>query len=51
MTWAAARPESIDISGIESDTANHVNSSRWRPLNQALNGEPVRIMPGHTVVT
>ena len=24
----------------------HANSSRWRPLNQALNGDPVRINPG-----
>ena len=41
----------IDNTGIESETANQVNSSRWRPLNQALNGDPVRIMPGQTVVT
>ena len=31
--------------------ANQANSSRCRPLNQALNGEPVRISPGVTVVT
>src|SRR4051812_49857167 len=47
----AARAESIVSTGSESDTVNHANSSRWRPLNQALNGEPVRISPGHTVVT
>ena len=39
------------INGSESDTVNHANSSRWLPLNQALNGEPVRISPGATVVT
>src|SRR5437762_11635177 len=50
ITCAAARAEWIDMPGIESEIVNHVNSSRWRPLNHALNGDPVRIMPGQTVV-
>ena len=47
----AARSASIESAGIESRSVNQVNSSRCRPLNQALNGEPVRIRPGETVVT
>src|SRR5262245_35086391 len=51
MICEAARRASMDASGIESEMTNHVNSSRYRPLNHALKGEPVRIIPGQTVVT
>jgi hypothetical protein len=47
----AARSALIVSTGIEFATVNHVNSSRNRPLNQALKGEPVHIRLGHTVVT
>jgi hypothetical protein len=44
-------PAAGEISGSESAIANQANSSRCCPLNHALNGEPVRIRPGQTVVT
>ena len=46
----AARVPSMLITGIDPAMANQVNSSRCRPLNQALKGDPVHIRPGHTVV-
>ena len=51
MTWPAALRASIVAIGMESAMTNQANSARWLPLNQALNGEPVRIRPGTTVVT
>ncbi len=49
--FRAARSAFIEINGIPAETENHANSaSRW-PLNFALRCEPVRIMPGATVVT
>ena len=45
----ASRP--CSSSGSESPMLNQAYSARCLPLNEALRGLPVRIRPGHTVVT
>src|SRR4051794_10414853 len=54
MDWTilrAARRPSIDTSGNAAPIVNHWNSLRLSPLKYAFRCDPVRISPGHTVVT
>jgi hypothetical protein len=51
MIWRAARSALWEMRGNASVMLNHMYSSRCRPLKNALRGLPVRISPGHTVVT
>src|SRR4051812_19616110 len=51
MIWHAARSAFIANGGSEALIVNHAYSARCWPLNVALRGLPVRISPGHTVVT
>ncbi len=47
----AASSVGMLITGAESPAENHLYSASASPLNTACAGLPVRISPGHTVVT
>src|SRR6266542_4140977 len=47
----AARLALMEMMGRASVILNHAYSASYRPLKVAFGGLPVRIKPGHTVVT
>src|SRR6476646_6064930 len=48
---AAARSAAMEPPGNAVDIENHENSAPWSPLKRAFLSDPVRIIPGVTVVT
>src|SRR5204862_7728659 len=49
--FRAARLAFIEISGMPFEVANHANSASCFPLKLAFTCEPMRIIPGVTLVT